>query len=129
MKLTELKPWLHRYVESNEGHPGIKPAGGEFGDPYPHVTLPRADSVEDAQGMMFLCPACFTKNGGPKGTHRIMVTFVDRGVPDNYGSHARDGSPSRWVVTGTGFHNLTLSPSVDVGCWHGFVQNGDVLTV
>ena len=31
----------------------------------------------------------------------------------------------RWDVSGE-FPNLTLSPSVDAGCWHGFVREGEV---
>jgi hypothetical protein len=41
------------------------------------------------------------------------------------------GGPSRWTMSGTGLHDLTLSPSVDVGsknskCWHGWIKEGNV---
>jgi len=29
------------------------------------------ESLEGAEGVSFLCPVCFTANGGPVGTHRI----------------------------------------------------------
>jgi len=34
-------------------------------------------------------------------------------------------------MSGTGLHDLTLSPSVDVGsknskCWHGWIKEGNV---
>ncbi len=87
----------------------------------------------EAQGLLFLCPKCFAENNGPVGTHRISVTFEGRGATDEQGSHDKDGKPSRWGVTGTGFDDLTLHPSIHLtnkadehaGCgWHGFVKNG-----
>lgn len=97
-------------------------------DAGPNTRMRSADlTPETAQGVMFLCPVCFLKNGGPIGTHAVLTYFRDRGVPDD----ARPG-PGRWVVSGTGFHDLTLSPSVDISSpdrpdeWHGSVTNGRV---
>ena len=93
------------------------------------------DSLEEAQGVRFLCPACYAANGGPVGTHSIVCWFRDRGVDD-----AELPGPARWVATGTGIEDLTLSPSVLVradrtpeaprGCvgWHGYVAGGEVRT-
>lgn len=83
--------------------------------------------VEQAQGVLFLCPRCFEKNGGEVGTHSIMCWFAGRGVPD-----AEFPKPGRWQVSGTGFDDLTLTPSVNLpgkdGCqWHGFIQRGQIL--
>jgi hypothetical protein len=83
-------------------------------------------TLEEATGIFFLCPACFAKNAGPIGTHGIIVTFKDRGVPNDLGSHDKDGNPSRWGVSGTSIDDLTLTPSVDVGCWHGHVTAGRI---
>lgn len=84
------------------------------------------DSLADAQGVMFLCPACFQAHGGAVGTHMILCWFSGRGVSDT-----ETPGPGRWAPTGTGIDDLTLRPSVlitkDGGCvgWHGFVTHGD----
>ena len=82
------------------------------------------DSLAEATGVFLLCPACFTRNGGPVGTHGLIVTFADRGVPDHLGSHGSKGQPTRWQVRGSGLHDLTTTPSIDVGCWHGYLTDG-----
>ncbi len=76
-----------------------------------------------AQGVMFLCPKC-TAAGGAGGVHQVLVWFRDRGVPAE-----AEPAPGRWVVSGSGYGDLTLSPSIDIkeGCkWHGYVTNGEV---
>lgn len=83
------------------------------------------ETLADASSLFFLCPACFAKNGGAVGTHGIIVTFAGRGVPDDEGSHNSKGKPSRWNVSGTGLADLTLTPSIDVGCWHAYITNGE----
>ena len=76
-----------------------------------------------AHGLRMLCPGCFAKNGGPVGTHSILVWFARRGVPE--GEHPLP----RWdVQPGSGsLESLTLSPSIDAGCWHGWVRDGEAL--
>jgi len=81
-------------------------------------------TAETAQGIVFLCPQCFAKNGGPVGTHSVMLWFRDRGVPKGH-----EPGPGRWAVEGRGFEDLTLHPSVDLskgipGEWHGWIKNG-----
>jgi hypothetical protein len=86
-------------------------------------------ALAEAQGIMFLCPKCYAKNGGAVGTHGVDVTFAGRGVPDLLGSHGDAGAPSRWAIAGTGHGDLTMSPSILLlgGCgWHGFITNGEV---
>ena len=86
-----------------------------------------------AQGLQFLCPSCYARNGGAVGTHLIEVTFAGKGVPDDRGSHNRKGKPSRWTVTGgSTLSNLTLKPSIlidsaEPACdgWHGYVTDGE----
>ena len=72
------------------------------------------DSMPEAQGVVFDCPC---------GTHSVLVWFSGRGVPTT----APLGDKA-WDATGTSLDNLSLSPSIDFprGCWHGFVQHGDV---
>lgn len=85
-----------------------------------------AKTLKEAQGIRFLCPACFQKNGGVVGTHIVDVAFEGRGVFPSQGSHNKKGEPSRWNVTGTDYSDLTLQPSIDCECWHGLVTNGEV---
>lgn len=85
-------------------------------------------SLGKAQGVIFLCPRCYEKNGGEVGTHSVICWFRDRGVPDDM-----DPRPGRWTPSGTGIDDLTFVPppsAVSVkligGCgWHGFVKDGE----
>lgn len=114
MKLTELEPEWVRYVD--EAH---------------RQRLEDPATLADAHGILFLCPVCFKFKDGPIGTHSVLCWFRDRGVPDS----AQPG-PGRWAVSGTGFADLTLQPSVqllppemkcgDQPAWHGFITNGEV---
>jgi hypothetical protein len=104
MRLDELEPrWL---LEATPDHWRWTRDGQQF----------------DKQGVVFLCPACFKTNGGKVGTHSIICWFEGRGVP----AEVTPGI-ARWPVSGTGFHDLTLTPSVDAGCWHGHVTNGEIV--
>ena len=92
----------------------------------------RNPPIGAAQGVLFLCPLCFARNGGRPGTHSILVPFANRGVPAAF-----EPKLPRWTASGTGIDDLTISPSIDLskdgaghprpeGClWHGFVRNGD----
>jgi hypothetical protein len=119
MKLTELEPVFVRYEARVDTWTRV--VGDSLtwkpGDPTEQVTGPRehvlfVETLEEAHGIEFLCPKC----------------FVMHGVAPELGSHGNHG-PSRWGVTGTGFSDLTLSPSIlrDGGCgWHGWIQSGEV---
>lgn len=117
MRLSELEPQFLRH-EGCDGNESFSEVG----------------TLAAAQGIMFLCPACFEKNGGPVGTHAVICWSRSRGTPDL----ARPG-PGRWKMTGAGFDDLTLdadppssarSVQLASGCrfWHGFVTNGEVTT-
>lgn len=115
MRLLELEPQFMRYEDRDDSH----------------YTIP-VNSLSEAQGIWFLCPKCFVQNKGNIGTHMVDVTFAGRGALDSQGSHGNDGKPTRWVVSGTDFSNLTLQPSVllEGGCaWHGFVTQGNISSV
>lgn len=82
-------------------------------------------TLRAAQGVWFLCPLCFEKNGGPAGTHHVICWFEGK-VPDD-----RDPKPGRWRPSGTGLKELTFvgpgphSVQLLDGCrWHGYVKNG-----
>lgn len=121
MRLTELEPQLVRYVTQSKEEQVAE------GRAVPAEYLHHENSLATAQGIMFLCPICFIKNNGPIGTHKIEVTFSDRGAQDNQGSHNTQRQPSRWVVHGSGYADMTLHPSINAECWHGFVTAGEVI--
>ena len=108
MKLTELQP---RFIQYS---PGV----------YKHV-----DTIDEAQGVWFLCPKCFAANNGPVGTHAVICWSRSAGVPDE----AVPG-PGRWTLVGTGYNDLTLngdppgnarSVLLYSGCgWHGHITEG-----
>lgn len=86
--------------------------------------------MADAQGVQFLCPLCFTKNGGPVGTHSIICWSRSRGIPDDLLP-----GPGRWLLLGTGLADLTLGPDpgpqsvllIGPGCGaHFHVTNGQI---
>lgn len=87
MRLTELEPALvRREVRDGQVY---------------HVPVA---SVADAQGVQFLCPACFVANGCAVGTHMVLCWSRSRGIPDD----AQPG-PGRWRVDGTSLADLTLN--------------------
>lgn len=88
------------------------------------------DSLDKAQGLMFLCPRCFETNDGKVGTHTVVCWFADRGVPDD-----KNPKPGRWMPSGTGINDLTFvgpaaaSVLLTTGCqWHGFIRDGKATT-
>ena len=110
MPLTELEPEFIRLASET----------GSF-----H----RVATLAEAQGLLFLCPVCYQRNGGPVGAHSVICWSRSRGVPD--GVHP---APGRWKLDGDDFLNLTLngdggSRSVALigGCQgHFFVTAGQV---
>jgi hypothetical protein len=67
--------------------------------------------------------------------HGVLVPFANppSGVPlpTDHGPVGRDTKTHpRWTVSGTGLHDLTITPSIAVGenpeCWHGFITAGEV---
>lgn len=77
-------------------------------DPEDDATyLTPVNAIADAVGVQFDCPC--------GDGHRLLIPFKGR-MPDGKG----------WAVTGTNFDNLTLQPSVDAKCWHGWVRNGEI---
>lgn len=111
MKLVSLDAKLIRY----ENH----------GD---KVTWHEVVAVDDADGLMFLCPKCFRRNAGRKGTHSVVCWFVGR-VP----VYVSPG-PGRWSAKGDTVDDITFtgpcaaSVLIDHGCrWHGFIRNGEIV--
>lgn len=92
-----------------------------------HHGNPPDVTIEQADGVMFLCPKCYEKNGGPAGTHRIVCNRPR--VPLRPGVYV---GPGRWEFSGTGIDDLVLTASsssvkLSGGCaWHGFVGKSNV---
>lgn len=79
------------------------------------------ETLAEADGVMFMCPTHFRKNGGREGTHQVICWFKNKNIPAQL-----NPGPGRWDAKGS-LANLTLSPSVNIeGDWHGFIQNGQV---
>lgn len=70
---------------------------------------------EHGEGISFDCPTC-----GPK--HRLIAFF----------SNPLDGEPlvewqkPRWERIGERFESITIKPSIQYSCFHGWVENGRV---
>jgi Family of unknown function (DUF6527) len=87
--------------------------------------------LEGAQLLFLWCPCAYLHDSR---AHGLVVPFRNpRNAPvpeHNFGIVARDKKTQpRWEMTGTGLHDLTLTPSVDVGdpsCWHGHITAGAV---
>lgn len=108
MKLVDLKP--------------------QFLKSLPDKCSQYVNTLEEANGILFLCPKCFEENKGRVGTHSVLCWFKDRGVPDDL-----DPKPGRWNPQGTGYSDLTFvgpgatSILLTSGCqWHGFIVNGGI---
>lgn len=78
-------------------------------------------------GLTFHCPHC------PASGQRLAVVFHHAGrelIEDAYilAKHGAADKDHIWTMTGAGFDDLTLHPSVDAsgsGHWHGFITNGE----
>lgn len=95
-------------------------------------------TLEEAQGLIFLCPACFEKNSGPRGTHSV-ICWTNK-VSEDLGLNAQR---HRYLFEGTSLEDLSLvydsSSTVDsepidkkrnvidmrpICYWQGFVKVG-----
>ena len=89
-------------------------------------TYRHVDTAEEADGIMFLCPVCFKKNGGPIGTHSVICWTPAVSLSEPPG-------PGRWRFEGTGYEDLTLvagSSSILLkgGCnAHFFIRSGKIV--
>ena len=97
------------------------------------------DTLDGADGIWLWCPCGYGKPEFPLDggrPHAIIVSFANPinapVAPPDSGSQSRPDPvtglchPTRWTISGTGLDDLTLSPSVDVICWHGYITNGEI---
>ncbi len=131
-RLMELDPsWRRHEVGTASPNHGQKlPDGSIQWGGFEVDWLQRVDLFSEAQGIWFDCPLCWAawKAGGKYGAHGVLVWFAGRGVPERLGKNS-SGQTVRWNASGTGFEDLTLTPSILLpgGCnWHGFVTKGQV---
>lgn len=89
----------------------------------------RVDSIDDADGIIFLCPKCFEDEPrGPVGTHSV-ICWRPR-VPQTM-----EPKPGRWEFQGRTYADLTLvagssSVLLTSGCRaHFFVNGGEIRMV
>ena len=92
-------------------------------------------NIEGAQGLFLWCPCAY---GQQYPAHGCLVPFANPRnappVPPNHGPFSESAKTHpRWTMAGTGLHDLTVTPSIDVkggenkaSCWHGFITAGDV---
>ena len=118
--------------------PSLRELEAYFTRSAPNGGYQHVDTLAEADGIWFLCPACFAKNKGPVGTHTIMVGFVGRCPPGSY-TQDGNGNDTRWTVSGTGLDDLQLLPSINLDVfpqrpklpnectWHGFAGAGGAL--
>jgi len=92
----------------------------------PDTTWSHVDSISDADGIIFLCPVCFTANKGNVGTHSVICWQPH--VPQTVSR-----TPARWMFQGSNYDDLTLvaaSSSIllqDAPCAaHFFIRNGNI---
>lgn len=79
-----------------------------------------------AHGIVFLCPVHVHLDG-----HSTVWAFEGRGCPPGMLSHNKEGRDTRWQVSGTGYDDLTMSPSLQVQAEpycsaHFHVKNGEI---
>jgi hypothetical protein len=132
MRLVDLDPQFLRWKKAKapKSHGRKRPNGSIQWGGFEIDTFAPVKTLAEAHGIRFLCPKSFQKNGGPKGTHSVRIFFVGSPVPPNLFTNLA-GETVRWGVSGSNYHDLTLTPSIleqDHGTcgWHGFVTNGDV---
>jgi hypothetical protein len=80
---------------------------------------PKVERIADADGIWFDCPC---GHGGSQ-----MVSFRGNradGTPRPAMSNGR-----AWQVSGSTLADITLTPSINTRCWHGFIENGNIRTV
>lgn len=70
------------------------------------MRLSELDPKLTTETLRFDCPTC-TKEGNAHGIR----------IPASGGT---------WTLSGEFPDSLTVTPSIDVGCWHGFIKDGEV---
>lgn len=136
MRLTDLFPQFLKIREATDeeiveyGWSGTKP----------FWLLCPVDTLAEADGIRFTDPIWAVGHPGQDGHDfggSVHVAFAGRD-PEGVISQDCDGKPSKWGMSGTGYADLCLTPSIFINArgtppgWHGFVGMnvpGEVTTV
>lgn len=119
MNASLLDPWFEAEFYGQVTDSTYRRQGGE---------------IEGAQGLLLWCPCGYGKPEYPlEGgrPHAVIVPFLNpRNAPEVTAGHGPQnksgGARPRWTMSGTRLGDLTLSPSIDVSCWHGYIRVGRV---
>lgn len=123
MRLRELDP---QFVRREVRTCGVGPDCSVISPHTEHEYWISVETIQEADGLSFLCPVCFIANAGPVGTHSIMCwrPRISQDVSPK---------PGRWEFEGTGLDDLTLvagSSSILLtgpGCGaHFYIRNGEI---
>lgn len=104
MRFSELSPEFVR-IEAVPCSPEKRAPDCSTTSPHTEHEYRIRTGFAEADGVFFLCPACFRKNGGRAGTHGIYCWRPRVPIAPN-----REG-PGRWEFRGTGAEDLTLDAS------------------
>jgi len=131
MKLTELFPQFYRVVEITAEDAAKQGISG----PGPFIELWPTDDISEADGIRFTDPVWAKDHPGVDGYDfgaSVHVGFAGR---KTWGMRDTSGKPVAWGFSGTGYSDLTITPSIFVmphenpPGWHGFVTRGEITTV
>lgn len=75
------------------------------------------DTAKGAQGIQFHCPC--------DAGHDLLLWFANPLDAEVVPIHVTP--MARWQRIGDSLDSLTLAPSVNAYCWHGFVKDGLIL--
>jgi hypothetical protein len=125
MRLTDLFPQFLKIVEVTKEQEGDDGRQG----PGPFYDLTPVESLAMADGIRFTDPRWAASNPGQDGHEIGEVIYVAFSGHDPQGliSRGTDGQPTAWSVSGSGYADLCLSPSIfsdpkgTPPGWHGFV--------
>lgn len=84
-------------------------------------------------GFTFLCPHCRTTRLACKTmpiTTRDQMKIFARDLPGNGGDIVLAQHDFAWTITGSGFDELSIVPSIDAsksGHWHGNITGGVIV--
>ena len=107
MRITDLEPQFLMNID---------------GKSWQHV-----GDINDADGILFVCPKCLAESGERPGVHSILCWTPK--VPQELSP-----GPGRWHLLGTGYNDLSLkgvsndSVLLTGGCGaHFFVREGEIV--
>lgn len=127
MKLTELEPSFRKIERRPNTWTIRKEDGSDEQVSGLRLYFVEVHTVEEADGIMFLCPLCFKNNNGPVGTHGIDCWRPKIPLDKDL------AGPGRWELVGTNFDNLSLrAGSLSIyltgpGCGaHFTITNGEI---